>query len=81
MRAHARAVSCPPISRGFHEERPLPPPVRPGHCSVCGVKSISDPCELCGVESVRRIASERAARAKRELEVLTVGSEVGRRTT
>jgi len=43
----------------------LPPLTRPGHCSLCGLASVSDPCTLCELENERRIANRRA-RAERE---------------
>jgi len=43
----------------------LSPPARPGHCSVCGLTSINDPCSLCGLEDDRRAAKART-RAERE---------------
>ncbi len=43
----------------------MPTPARTGHCSRCGLTSVSDPCALCERENDRRIIKARA-RADRE---------------
>ena len=51
------------------KELPVPPPARPGHCSLCGLASVSDPCTLCGLEHARRVVNERAREQRRRVRV------------
>jgi len=64
MRAPVTHGVMPTASARFPSGAPVQPPTRPGHCSICGLASISDPCTLCGLEEARRAINERA-RAER----------------
>jgi len=54
----------------------MPTPTRPGHCSLCGLSSLSDPCMLCERDHDRRIVKTRA-RAERERTRVQVALHVG----
>jgi len=54
----------------------MPTPTRPGHCSLCGLSSVSDPCMLCERDHDRRIVKTRA-RAERERTRVQVALHVG----
>jgi len=49
------------------KERPVQPPTRLGHCSLCGLASMNDPCTLCGLEHARRVVNERAREERRRV--------------